>query len=210
LVALVWGASGCINPRDDYNDFATRPLIEREASVADVPLTMCQELLGQNLSGLYLTSCLPMEERAPFALASTLTVTPSEDDTTATLEMSIAPLMLGTTNISDTIAAPQALPKTTINSDCTYTLNVGTLTLGAASNALDRDLTATNVVLRGKFQNVDRSCAELDGQVDIINLSLMGDGDHCVFLRVPADGMFTQVNDWTCDQSSLPPRGARF
>ena len=206
LVVLAWSAPGCIDPKSDYEDFATRPLAEREASVADVQLTMCQELLGQNLSGLYYTSCLPKANPAPFALATTLTVTPAEDDMTASLEMSFTPLKLYATSMSDTTGSPLTLPKTTIDSNCAYTLDIGTLTLGREANSLDRDLTATNVVLRGLFQNVNQSCAELDGQVDLIMLSLMGDGDYCVFVRAPADNSVPVVDSWSCDPTRLQPR----
>ena len=70
---------------------------------------------------------------------------------------------------------------------CAYTENIGTLTLEAAANSLMRDLTATNVVLRGKLQTPTQSCGELDGQVDLIMLSLQGDGDICIFTRIIAD-----------------------
>jgi hypothetical protein len=210
LVALAWSASGCISPKDDYKDFSSRPITEREASVVDVEMTQCQKLLGENLSGLFYTSCLPKANGAPFALATTQTITPSEDATSATLEMSFTPLKLFPTSMSDTTGAATVLPKTTIDSNCAYTLNIGTLTLGKDANALNRDLTATNVVLRGIIQNVDRACAELDGQVDLIMLSLMEDGDHCIFVRAPADNSVPEVTDWPCDNSQLHPRGTRF
>ncbi len=209
LVALACSASGCINPKDDYNDFASRPLTQREASVADVQLTPCQELLGQNLSGSYYASCLPATLPAPFALATTQTVTAHEDGMTGTLEMSFAPLKADAMTMSDTAGPAMSLPKATIDAMCTYTINIGTLTLPAAANTLQRDLTATHVVLRGKFQTVDQSCAELDGEVDLINLNLNGDGDVCIFKRVPADGPIPTVEDkeHACPASGLQPRG---
>jgi hypothetical protein len=208
LVALAWGASGCISPRDDYDDFAKRPLAVREAGVVDVELTPCQTLLGQDLSGSFYTSCLPKDLPIPFALATTQKVTANEDGTTGTLELSFTPLKTDATKMSDTTGPVTKLAPTMIDSMCAYTLNIGTLTLGAEANSLMRDLTATDVVLRGKLQSIDRSCAELDGKVDLIMLSLMMDGDHCIFVRAPADGPIPVVNDWTCDPAGLHPRDA--
>ena len=70
------------------------------------------------------------------------------------------------------------------------------------------DLTATDVVLRGKLQSVDRSCAELDGEVTLIELSLQKDKDYCVFKRAAADGTLPVVEpeDYACDPAGLPPR----
>src|SRR5262249_9188904 len=76
---------GCINPRDDYAAFTARPVAVRDAGVADVALTPCQELLNQDLSGLYYTSCRPALLPIPFALATQETITPSADATSATL-----------------------------------------------------------------------------------------------------------------------------
>jgi hypothetical protein len=207
LVVLAWSATGCISPKDDYKDFASRPLTEREASVADVQLTECQVLLGQPISGLYYTSCLPNELQIPFALASTLNVTPSEEGTTATLDMSFTPLKVDAMKMSDTTGPVTPLDPTTIDANCAYTLDIGSLTLGAEANSLGRDLTATKVVLRGKFQTVDRSCAELDGEVVLINLKLFGDGDICIFQRAPADGTIPPMPEYACPASDLQPRG---
>ena len=114
--------------------------------------------------------------------------------------------------MSDTAGDPIILQPTTIDTNCAYTENIGTLTLNASANSLGRDLTATNVVLRGKIQSANRACGELDGQVDLIMLSLQGDGDYCVFLPAPSDGSIPTVADadYACDPSELQPRGMRF
>jgi hypothetical protein len=207
LVALACAASGCINPKDDYNDFASRPLTEREASVSDVQQTPCQELLGQNLSGSFYVTCLPSTLAAPFALATTQKVSANEDGTTGTLELSFTPLTATATKMSDTTGPTTPLPKTTIDSMCAYTINIGTLTLPSDANTLGRDLTATHVVLRGKMQTVDQACGELDGEVTLINLNLNGDGDYCMFVRAPADGSIPTVDNYSCPKSGLQPRG---
>jgi len=206
LVALACGAAGCISPKDDYKDFGSRPLTQREASVADVEQTLCETLLGQDLSGSFYTSCLPKELPIPFALASNKKVTPAADGLTATFDLSFTPLKSAATSMTDTTGPLTTLPATAVDANCAYTLNIGTLTLGAEANSLMRDLTATDVVLRGKFQNVDRSCAELDGEVKLINLKLFGDGDICVFVRAPADGSIPAVSDYSCDPMGLHPR----
>src|SRR5713101_5954538 len=154
-------SSGCVRPRDDYEDFSKRPLTQREASVVDVELTSCEVLLKKNLDGLYYTSCHPLDS-APFALAVTQKVTPSPDGKTGKLNLSFKPLKVMAKTMADTTGDLVTLPETTLNSDCTYKEVIGTLTLGASANALGRDLTATDVVLRGQIQSVDRSCAELD------------------------------------------------
>jgi hypothetical protein len=211
LVLLAW-SGGCINPQDAYDDFASRPLSEREAGVVDVALTPCQELLAKNLSGLYYTSCLPKDLPVPFALATQDTITPAPDGKTATLARSFTPLKTAATTMADTVGDPIVLQPVTIDENCAYTENIGTLTLGASANGLGRDLSATDVVLRGKLQSVDRSCSELDGKVDLIMLSLLNDGDYCIFVRAPSDGSIPTVSDsdYACDNSGLQPRGQRF
>ena len=206
LVALAWVAVGCISPKDDYADFAARPLAEREASVADVQVSPCQEILSQVVSGSYYTSCLPKELSASFVFVTTQKVTVFEDGTTGTLEMSFTALKVGATSMTETTGPVNMLPKTTIDANCAYTLNIGTLTLPTEANTLGRDLTATDVVLRGMFQIVDRSCAELDGEVKLIELKLFGDGDICIFTRVAADGPVPEITDYTCDPKGLQPR----
>jgi hypothetical protein len=198
--------SGCVSPRDDYEEFSKRPLTEREASVVDVQLTPCEELLTKNLSGLYYTGCRP-KDSAPFALAVNQKVTPSADGKTGTFGLSFKPLNTMATTMADTVGDLVTLPETMLNSDCTYKEVIGTLTLGANANALMRDLTATDVVLRGQIQSVDRGCAELDGNVDLIMLSLQNDGDICLFIRAPEDGSLPAIEGgYACDPKSLPPR----
>ena len=205
LLAIACG-SGCVRPRDDYEEFAKRPLTEREASVVDVHLTDCEQLLKMNLDGLYYTSCHP-KDSAPFALATNQKVTPSADGKTGTLNLSFKPLKVTATSMADTTGDLVTLPETTLNSDCTYKEVVGTLTLGASANALMRDLTATDVVLRGKIQRADRGCSELDGRVDLIMLSLQNDGDICLFIRAPEDGSLPPDDGgYVCDPKILPPR----
>jgi hypothetical protein len=205
LLALACG-SGCVRPKDDYEDFSKRPLTEREASVVDVQLTPCEELLTKNLDGLYYTGCRP-KDSAPFALATTQKVTPSADGKTGKFNLAFKPLNTMATSMADTVGDLVTLPETTLNSDCTYKEVIGTLTLGANANALQRDLTATDVVLRGQIQSVDRSCAELDGKVDLIMLSLQSDGDICLFIRAPDDGSLPIIEGgYACDPTKLPPR----
>jgi hypothetical protein len=205
-------SAGCIDPKDDYADFARRPLTEHDAGVADVELTDCDKLLTQDLSGSYYTSCRPRDVPSPFALATNVKVTPDADGGTATLDMSFTPLRTDAKTLNDTAGSLVTLPETKIDSTCAYTENIGTLTLEAAANSLMRDLTATNVVLRGKLQTPTQSCGELDGQVDLIMLSLQGDGDICIFTRIIADAPFPVFmdSDYACDPGGLQPRGPRF
>jgi hypothetical protein len=93
--------------------------------------------------------------------------------------------------------------------DCAYHYDIGTLTLAAEANSLGRDLEAKQVLLRGKLQDANRSCAELDGRVDDpISIDLTPDGDICILQRVPADDSVPMVadGDYACDPKSLPPR----
>ncbi len=203
------GAVGCVHPDEDYQAFIARPVKVREAGVTDVTLTPCEELLRQDLDGLFYTSCRPHDLPAPFALAVNQKVTPSADGKTATFDLSFTPLKIAATMMSETVGDLVTLPQTMLDTACAYTENIGTLTLGRAANALDRELTATNVVLRGKLQSRDRSCGELDGSVDLIMLSLAKDGDICVFVRAPDDGSLPVVrdpDDYVCDPSDLQPR----
>jgi hypothetical protein len=208
VLVLACGA-GCIRPKDDYEEFAKRPLTEREASVVDVQLTPCEELLKENLSGDFLVSCRPNALRdSPFGLAVRQKVTPSPDGKTATLGLAFTPLKIGAKNFSDTTGTLTTLSDAALTTECSYRLDIGTLTLGKEANILDLDLQATNVVLRGKLQTVDRACAELDGEVTLIGLSLQNDMDYCIFKRVAADGVLPVVgaDDYACDPAGLPPR----
>ena len=205
-------SAGCISPKDDYADFARRPLTEHDSGFADVEITPCETLLKEDLTGPYYTSCRPRDVPSPFSLATNIKVTPDADGRTATLDMSFTPLKTDAMTFNDTVGSLITLPETKIDSTCAYTENIGTLTLEAAANSLMRDLTATNVVLRGKLQTPMQSCGELDGQVDLIMLSLKGDGDICIFLRTTADGPLPMVGsgDYACDPGGLQPRGPRF
>jgi hypothetical protein len=208
LFLLALDVGGCIDPKADYQDFAARPLAEREASVVDVLRTPCQELIEQDPSGKYFMSCRPLSPPTPFGLSITQTVTGSGDGSAGTLGLSFTPINYGATNLSETAGDTVTLAPTPLSSDCNYTENIGTLTLGRAATVLDRELTATNVVLRGKLLSKDRDCGELDGNVDLIMLDLTKDGDICVMLRAPDDGSVPHVadDDYSCDPSLLPPR----
>jgi hypothetical protein len=200
--------TGCIRPKDDYEEFGQRRLTEREASVVDVQLTPCEELLKENLSGDFLVSCRPNALQAPFGLAVHQKITPSSDGKTATLGLSFTPLKVDAKNFSDTTGMLTTLADAALTTECSYRLDIGTLTLGKEANILDLDLEATHVVLRGKLQTVDRACAELDGEVTLIGLSLQNDMDSCIFKRVAADGVLPVVapEDYACDPAGLPPR----
>jgi hypothetical protein len=197
---------GCIDPKSDYEDFLTRPLAQMEAGVVDVQLTPCQELLSQDLSGQYYTTCMPKALPKPFALAVNqhFTMTPGG----AKLDFSFKPIRKDSLRLDDTVGDEITLPSTTVSSDCTYTETIGTLVLPGPSNSLGFDLTAENVVLRGKIQKPDRACGELDGNVPLIGLSLEGDGDACLFYRIPPGQMAPTVmpTDFVCDTTLLPPR----
>ena len=82
------------------------------------------------------------------------------------------------------------------------------MTLPAEANALMRELTVTDVVLRGKLLSPERSCAELDGTVPLINFSMQGDGDVCAFFHVAQTQPLPQVSsdDYTCPPDFLTPR----
>src|SRR5438477_566717 len=76
----------------------------------------------------------------------------------------------------------------------------------------EHDAGFADVELRGKLQTPTQSCGELDGQVDLIMLSLQGDGDICIFTRIIADAPFPVFtdSDYACDPGGLQPRGPRF
>jgi hypothetical protein len=207
VMLAVWGPA-CIDPEADYAAFAERPLAEREASVVDVPLTPCQELLKGFQPGKFLATCRPIATGLPFALLAEQSVTTSADGTTGTFKMSLQGLKYMATNASEIVGGSIPLTPAMVGSDCTYTDNVERLVIPAETTILNRELVAQNVILRGKLQSVERSCAELDGDVPIIGLMLNGDGDICLFLRLPPDGTLPIVtdNDYACDPSILPPR----
>src|SRR5436309_8293465 len=91
-------AAGCIDPKADYQDFASRPLSEREAGLVDVQHTPCQELIEQDPSGRYYLSCRPMALPTPFGLAITQTLTAPSGGGVADFVLSFTPLMFGAAN----------------------------------------------------------------------------------------------------------------
>jgi hypothetical protein len=206
LVALAGAVTGCIDPKKDYDDFLTRPLAQVEAGVVDVQLTPCQELLAQDLTGLYYTTCMPKALPAPFALAVNQQFSTTADG--AKLDFSFKPIKKDSLNLDDTVGDTIVLPSTSVNADCTYTETIGELVLPGPSNSLGFDLKAENVILRGKIQSLDRACGELDGNVPLINLSLEDDGDACLFYRIPKgqNAPMVMPTDFVCDTTLLPPR----
>ena len=207
LLLVVLDLAGCIDPKADYQDFAARPLAEREAGVVDVERTPCQQLIERDPSGKSFMSCRPTALPTPFGLAITQTVTASGNGE-GSLVLSFTPLKFAATNLSETAGDTITLAPTPLSGDCSYTENIGTLTLGRSATVLDRELTATNVVLRAKLLSKDRGCGELDGTVDLIMLDLTQDGDICVMVRAPDDGSVPPVSDgdYSCDPALLPPR----
>jgi hypothetical protein len=201
-------ALGCIDPKSDYEDFLKRPVVPREAGYSDVGATPCADLLKQELSGRFFGSCYVSAVMLPFSLAIEQTIRPAPDGQSAELDMTFSALTLTATSLSDTAGEPNVLPTTVIDSECRFVERIGTLTLPAAANSLGRDLTAENVVLRGKIQSADRHCSELDGNVPLVNLSLETDGDVCLDFRLMGDAPLPTVmaDDYVCDPSTLPPR----
>jgi hypothetical protein len=165
-------------------------------------------VLAQNLDGKYFGSCLVKAVGLPFSLSVEQTVRPSADGMTGEIDVSFTALTTMATSLSDTAGNTTVLQTVPVDGNCRYREDVGTLTLPAAANSLNRDLESTNVVLRGKLLSADRSCSELDGRVTLIDLSLDGDGDVCVYLRAPDDGSLPTVSmdDYMCDPSILLPR----
>ena len=208
VLLLGISVSGCIDPKADYDEFAARPSAQREGGAVDVQLTPCQELLQASASGKFFASCFVKAVQLPFSLSVEHKVRPSADGMTAEFDVQFTALTTTATNLNDTAGDLVVLPTTTIDSECRYRENIGTLILPAAANSLGRDLQSENVSLRGKLQSADRSCAELDGNVPLVNLSLDADGDVCVYLRPNADGSLPTVttDDYVCDPSSILPR----
>jgi hypothetical protein len=211
--ALVLGfialaAIGCVNARDDYEEFLRRPYVARDAGSVDVGESPCQEVLAQNVDGQYFGACLPKLVGSPFFLSVEQKVRPSADGTTGEIDVSFTALTLTATSLADTAGTTTVLKTVPVDDQCRYREDVGTLILPAASNSLNRDLESVDVVLRGKLLSAERSCSELDGKVPFAGLSLDDDGDICVYIRAPADGSLPTVpmEEYMCDPSILLPR----
>jgi hypothetical protein len=142
--------------------------------------------------------------QSPFGLAVELVVTAIADGG-ADLALSFQPLRAGATTLSDKTGAPIELPGTAIAADCTFVQAIGRFVL-PADNPLMFEIVADEVLLRGKLQNLESACGELDGTVTTppIGLSLNGDGDVCIFRRVTEDAPLPAVTDYTCNPKELP------
>ena len=208
LGLIPWAALGCVDAKGDYEEYLSRPYVPREAGMADVAQSPCQEVLAQNLDGKYFGTCLPKVVGSPFSLSIDQKVRPSADGTTGELDITFSALTLTATSMSDIAGNPNILMTVPIDADCRYRQDVGTLILPAAANSFNRDLESVDVVLRGKLLTAERSCAELDGKVPFAGLSLDADGDVCVYVRAPADGSLPMVpmDEYVCDPSILLPR----
>jgi hypothetical protein len=198
--------AACVDPRADYDEFVGRPVIQRDAGTVDVEVSPCQELLAQNLSGQYFAKCLVTAVQQPFALAVEQTVRPSADGMTAELDMSFTALTTTATSLNDTAGMKTVLKTVPVDSECRYRQDVGTLILPASANTVGRDVETNDVVFRGRLLSNERSCSELDGKVALLPISLDGDGDACVYVRMPADGSLPPITDFVCDPSILLPR----
>ena len=212
LAVLVPAAAGCIDPKADYQDFQSRPVLVPEAGVmdaapVDVQLTPCAELLQQNPSGSYYVSCLPKVTAAsgPFGLAVELTTTAAPSGG-GSLAFSFSPLLNTATTLADTYGPLVAGPPATIAADCTFVETIGMFTLPASTNPLGLNIIAEGVALRAKLQTVDSSCGDLDGNVisPAIGLSLNGNGDPCMFVRVNAGDPLPAIASYACDPTQLP------
>ena len=201
-------ATGCVDPRADYDEFLARPAIERDAGKVDVEVSPCQDLLAQDLNGQYFAKCFVTAVQQPFLLAVEQTVRPSGDGMTAELDVAFTALTTTATSLNDT-AGTKTMVKTTVDSECRYRQDVGSLVLPAAANSTGRDVETSDIVFRGRLLSVERSCSELDGKVVVpLMLSLDADGDVCSYVRMPADGSLPPITnaDFVCDPSLLLPR----
>jgi hypothetical protein len=199
---------GCVDAKGDYEEFLSRPYVPRDAGMADVAQSPCQEVLAENVDGKYFGACLPKVVGTPFFLSVDQKVRPSADGMTGDLDISFTALTLAATSMADTAGNTNVLKTVSLDSECRYREDVGTLVLPAAANSLNRDLESTDVVLRGKILSIDRSCSELDGKVPFAGLDLNGDGDICVYVRAPEDGSLPTIpmEEYVCDPSILLPR----
>lgn len=206
LISLA--AWGCVDPKGDYEEYRSRPYVPREAGTTDVAESPCQEVLAQNLDGKYFGTCIPKLVGSPFFLSVDQKVRPSADGRSGEIDISFTALKLMATNISDTTGDINVLKTVSIDEECRYREDVGTLILPAAANSLNRDLETVDVVLRGKLLTAERSCSELDGKVPFAGLNLDGDGDVCIYMRAPEDGSIPTVpmEEYVCDPSILLPR----
>src|SRR5258706_8565303 len=186
LVRVVFAAAGCatlgacVDPHTDYDDFKARPVAEPvhdAATPPDVQLTDCETILQKDPSGDYYVTCwpLPMVFPTPFGLSIHQDVTVS-DAGEALIKSSFTLLDIMGTNINNTVGDKVDVPAATINSNCTYDLDIGNLTIPEKATTLGGEAKAENVKLRADLQ---LACAELDGEVvSPIPLSLDEPGDY--------------------------------
>ena len=202
--------AGCIDPRANYDEFAARPAAtapESDAAAVDVPLTACESLLQQPLSGKYFTSCMVKATGLPFALAIDLSVT-GIDAGMPEVQISFTPLRIDAVTIKDTVGVYTALPKTAVKADCSYDQDLGELVIPAEATTIGTKVTAKDVTLHGLLQNVEQNCAELDGRTELpIPLSLAGLGDSCLFTRIADDGPIVRPDpsEYQCPRSDPAP-----
>jgi hypothetical protein len=199
---------GCVEAKDDYEEFLRRPIASREAGAADVAQSPCGEVLAANVTGKFFGSCFIPSTQLTFSLAVEQTVRPSADGMSGEIDVSFTALTTTATSLADTAGEKTVLKTVPVDGECRYRQDVGTLILPEAANGFGRDLESVDVVLRGKLLTADRSCSELDGRVPFAMLSLNGDGDVCVYVRAPEDGSLPTIamEEYTCDPSLLLPR----
>jgi hypothetical protein len=169
------------------------------SSDGGAPLTPCQSIVQQDVTGTYYAVCRARDLPTPFAFAIVQKMNP--DGLPSTFDMSLTPLRLGAVDPFDTVGDTVVGPPAMLREDCTFTQAIGTVVLPAAANALARDLRIEGFVLRGKVQTAERRCAEFDGTVPLIMLSAQGNGDVCVMIRVRPGSPAPQVSDsdFVCD-----------
>jgi hypothetical protein len=168
-------------------------------------IKLCEGPLEKGV--MYQMSCRWKKLPAPFAYLATVRATPV-DATKASLDMTTTPLSAGARDPSDVGGPSVVWPTSVLGADCTFTERIDTLTLPAKANTIGGDFVMEKVVLRGRFFSFATGCAELDGSVPRIMLSLENDGDVCLFARTSPDSFLLefQSKDYVCDPSVLPPR----
>jgi hypothetical protein len=212
-LALLAGCGGKQTSTADTPDAG--PSQDVASSPTDVVTPMPDEgpipcLAQIGAGGTYYMSCRPRDLPVEFAFAVQQTVMSSADWTSGTLDMVLTPLRVGAGSLMDAVQSGTfEVPTTTLESDCTFTQKIGSMTLPAEANPLTRDLRIENAVLRGKLLASEPSCGELDGMVPLIMLSLENDGDVCVWrpvLSPTAPLPAVADSDYVCPPGVLPPR----
>jgi hypothetical protein len=197
----------CVDPKNDYDDYLSRTAAERAAAGGDDGGTADAAAPDAGFSGQYVMACVsaPTGDSLADALffVATVQYTPSPAGGGGTLTYSNAPLQVGATNISQTVAPVNTVGPVPVGTDGTATVDFGAVTIPASADPLGSDVVFTDSRLDFLISTADGSVQFCAGEAGSITAPFDTTFDKktnpCVFKPASSSSFPTFVqSDFHC------------